>query len=290
MHHFLPWLQMWLGWSSSILFIADLVFWLRRFLFIGWYWEKHRDRYSSFRSLGMPFDAASWIEYNLRIRRCICRSFYTFVLWDRLLAISGFQIFAFGSAQVGCSTALVQHLAPSSRPLVQVGLCSSPYQIWPPHSRISRQTSADSVPFCQGALAHQPLSYRMNHILCCVPTLSRKWEQWAESQTRGSFPEYLSSLCRATLVYSHHRASRQDSRLVASFWCMSCSGRQGSRPPIWARSHDFGFCRWGHGLHRGRRCSVFVEWKHKIGEYPYMALGYRTSWCSCTILLEKVPG
>lgn len=258
-HQLLSWPSMELGCSSSTPFTTDLVFWLRHFLFIGLYWEKRHDKYSSCRSGGMPFDAASWIEYSSRIRRYRCRSSCTFVWSDTLLAIAEFLIFVFGPALVDCLMVLAQRLAPSSRPLIQVDLCSSPCRIWPPRSRISRRTSVDSALSCQESSAHQPLSYRMNHILCYVPTLSRKLEQWAAFQTQGSFREFLSNWCRATLVCSRHTASRPDSRPVASFWCMSCSGRPGSKPPIWARSRDFGSCHLSLGLHRGHRCWVFVE-------------------------------
>ena len=207
----------------------------------------------------MPFDAASWIGYNLRIRRCKCRSFYTFVWSDTLPAKAEFLIFVSGPGQAGCSVVLAQRLVPSSRLLILVDLCSSPCLIWPQRSRISRRTSADSVPFCQVSWAHQPLSYQMNHILSYIPTPFRKLKQWVGFQTLESFQEFLSNWCRATLACSRHRASRQDSHQAASFWCMSCSAHQGSRPPIWARTHDFDSCHFSLGLHRCHRYLAFTE-------------------------------
>ena len=103
-------------------FTTDLVFWLHRYLFIGLYWELYLDRYSSCRSVGMLFDAAWWTECNSRIRRCICRSFYTFVWSGTLLAIAGFLIFIFGLRPAGCSLVLERHLGPSSRLLILVDL------------------------------------------------------------------------------------------------------------------------------------------------------------------------
>lgn len=162
----------------------------------------------------MPFDVAWWIECNSRIRRCICRSFYTFVWSGTLLAKAGFLIFIFGLRQAGCSLALERHLGPSSRLLILVDLCPSPCLIWPRRSRIGQQTSADSAPFSQESSAHPPLSYPINHFTCYILRLFHRSKLLEEFQTPESFREYLSNLCRAELVYSRHTASRQDNRLA----------------------------------------------------------------------------
>ena len=187
----------------------------------------------------MPFDVTFWIEYNLRIRRCRFRSFYTFVWFDKHLAKAEFLIFVFGLGQAGCSMVLVRRLAPSSRPLVLVGLCSAPCLPWPRRSRIGPRTSGDFGPFCQVSWAHLPLSYLIYHILCYGLSLFHRSKLWVGFQTRESFREFLSNLCRATLVYSRHTASRRESHQLASFWCMSYNARQGSKPQIWGHTQDF---------------------------------------------------